>query len=230
MTSRSNNSAPARIMIVDDHDIIRHGIIRVIENQTDMVVCGYTDNGGSLLKLMRELKPDIVLMDIELQEYDGLKLTRMIRSHYPKIHVIMLSMYPESSHGVTALHCGASGYVAKEEVVTTLVSAIREVQKGNLFFCEQVKNHALRTLSGCRKRAGPMIDLLSDRERQVFSLIGKAYTSKMIADRLSVSIKTIETHRSRIKVKLDLDTSPALVLAAGSWLGTNGSLRPSMQQ
>lgn len=207
------------ILIVDDHPIVRYGINRIIEQEKDLLVCGETENPKQTLDFLKKNRPDIIILDITLESVlDGLSLTKTIRTQYPGIPILVLSMHDEMTYAQKALASGANGYIMKEESSRKLVPAIREVLAGDIYVSSRVKKEILHSFAKpTEEDIDNIIERLSDRERQVFTMIGAGHTTRSISDKLSVSIKTVETHRSRIKFKLSIDTTPELVLAAAAW-------------
>jgi DNA-binding NarL/FixJ family response regulator len=219
----------ARIAIVDDHAVVRYGITRILDGENDMELCGEAHNSATALEMIRKTHPDIVIVDISLQGMlDGLKLTKTLKSQSPGLLVLVLSMHDETIYAQKALGAGANGYIMKEESSEKLVSAIREVLKGEIYVSDEVKKCMLHNFANIEGRRDHSVDLLSDRERQVFLLIGAALTTRAIAEKLCVSIKTIETHRSRIKLKLSITNTSELVLSAAAWAEREGLAPPVM--
>jgi len=217
-TRKQSAKSKKRILIVDDHPIVRYGITRILNSEPDLVVCGDAENARTALDLIQSLKPDLVIVDISLRDMDGLQLTRTIRCDHPSLPIVILSMHDERVYAQKALRSGASGYIMKEESSEKLVSAIRQILKGEIYVSEEVKKNVLHAYAGKNKEKNTsIIDRLSDREREIFLLIGSGQTSRSIAHKLCLSVKTVETHRSRIKQKLELDTSAKLALAAMEW-------------
>lgn len=218
--SRAN---PARILVVDDHPVVRYGIARIINRERTMKVCGEAEDDAETLQMIEKARPDIVLLDISLKDADGLRVTKMIKSAYPDLPVLILSVHDEKLYGRRALRSGARGYVTKQESTDKLITAIREVLAGNIWINDKVEKSIVRVYAGMAdKRDQSIVDALSDREREVFILVGQGHSARDIADKLSLSVKTIETHRARIKQKLGVPTSQKLTAMAAEWLRTEG--------
>ena len=218
----------ARILIVDDHPIVRLGFSRAINREEDLAVCGEAEDGHEALQAIEKLKPDLVLLDISLKRFDGLKLTRIIRTDHPTIPVLILSMHDEAIYARKALQCGAKGYIMKAEPPEAIVAAVRRVLSGEVSVSDDVNKQVLTAfVTAPESRDRPLVDALSDRERQVFTLLGQGYSSRAIAGQLLLSVKTIETHRARIKLKLDIESNQQLLLGAAQWADHEG-LRPSL--
>jgi DNA-binding NarL/FixJ family response regulator len=217
-----------KILVVDDHPIVRYGISRILNKEEDLAVCGEAEDGNEALLAIEKHKPDLILMDISLKRYDGLKLTRIIRTDYPDIPVLILSMHDESVYARKALRCGAKGYIMKEESSEKLVSAIRQVLRGDIYVSDNVNKNVLTDFAGpAGKQDKSLVDALSDRERQIFILLGQGHSSRAIADKLLLSVKTVETHRSRIKLKLAMESNQQLLVTAAEWAAKEG-LKPAL--
>lgn len=217
-----------KILIVDDHPIVRYGISRILNKEEDLVVCGEAEDGNETLLAIDRLKPDLILMDISLKRYDGLNLTRIIHIDHPEIPVLILSMHDESVYARKALRCGAKGYIMKEESSEKLVPAIRRVLRGDVCVSENVNKNVLTAFTTpSSEPVTNLVDTLSDRERQVFILLGQGYSSRAIADKLFLSVKTVETHRSRAKLKLAMSNNQQLLVTAAEWAAKEG-LKPTM--
>jgi DNA-binding NarL/FixJ family response regulator len=218
----SSRSSKARVMIVDDHPIVRYGVAKMLNSEPDLTICGEAEDGNSVLEAVERLKPAIVLMDISLKGSDGLSLTRIIRNRHPNIPVLILSMHDEKIYARKALRSGASGYIMKEETSARLVTAVREVLAGGMYVSEDARNTVLQAYANRDTGQVSTVDRLSNRERQVFLLIGQCYTTRAIAGKLFVSTKTIDTHCARIKVKLGVENRARLLLVAAEWANSEG--------
>jgi len=217
-TSKKNDRQKRKVLIVDDHPIIRYGVARILSNEPDLDVCGDADSAHIAMECIEKLRPDIVVMDISLKGMDGLHLTKKIRSLYRNLPIVILSMHDERYYANRALRAGANGYVMKEESFHKLVAAIRTILNGDIFVSETVQKSVLHAYAGKEGTSElDVINKLSDREREIFLLIGVGHTSRTIADKLILSVKTIETHRSRIKQKLGLDSPAQMTMASMEW-------------
>jgi DNA-binding NarL/FixJ family response regulator len=208
-----------RILIVDDHPIVREGITKLIEQEKDMTVCGQAEDAHEARKALKTLKPDMVIVDISLKETSGMDLIKDIQALHPKIPVLTLSMHDESLYAERALRAGAKGYVMKEEAPEKVITAIRTVLSGQLYVSDRVTTKMMHKLVGSRSEpAAGGVDTLSDRELEVFLLIGQGFGTRQIAEKLFLSVKTIETYRSHIKEKLDLADATQLLQYAIQWV------------
>lgn len=211
-TDTPANAAKRKILLVDDHPLVRLGIGQLIDRQPDLIVCGQADNANEALDGVGRLNPDAVVLDLTLKESDGLEVLKNIRSQYPTVPVLVLSIHAESLYAELALRAGAQGYVMKSEPLATVLSAIRRVLDGGVYMSESMTNRMLH-----QHARGPAVaqvsplDQLSNRERQVLNLIGQWHTTRQIARKLHLSIKTVEHYRETLKAKLNLDSASALV-------------------
>lgn len=213
-------SAPGlqrRVLIVDDHPIVRQGLRRMIEPEPDLVVCGEVQTEREARAAIRALVPDVVIVDISLAQGDGLELVRDVHAQYPDLPMLVLSMHDELIYAERMLAAGASGYIMKQAASDQLLLALRQVLAGGRYLSEAL---AASLGQGRGEGAGGMvdpIDRLSNRELQVLSLIGRGLSSREAADGLGLSVKTVETHRQSLKRKLNLATNAQLVQYAINW-------------
>jgi DNA-binding NarL/FixJ family response regulator len=207
-----------KILIVDDHPIFCLGMSQLINKEKDLEVCGSEESAAKACKAIAELKPDLVIVDISLKDSDGIDLVKEINVHYGNLPVLVLSMYDESLYAERALQAGARGYIMKQEAITQVVQALRKVLMGEIYASDSVKEKAFQRLVSLRKPdyRSP-IDVLSDRELEVFRLIGEGLSTREIAGRLNLSIKTIGTYREKIKEKQGLKNYTQLVKMAVYW-------------
>lgn len=206
------------MLVVDDHPVVRHGITLVINAEPDLAVCGEAENEQSARRLLRELQPDVMVVDLSLGAGgDGFNIVRDVHAHFPQVPILVLSMHDETVYADRLFAQGAAGYIMKQAAAEQLVTALRAVLRGERFMSDNLKRH----LAERGADAGEQGDRLSARELQVISLIGSGLGTREIADRLSLSIKTVETHRLAIKRKLTLDTNAQLVQYAIKWHGTS---------
>ena len=207
-----------QILMVEDHPIFRLGLRELINQESDMVVCGEAQDAHTAWQAIQDLAPDLVIADITLEDGDGIGLTKRIKRHFRELPVLILSMHDEFLYAERALHAGAGGYIMKQEAMESVVTAVRQVLAGKIYLNERMKEHILANLSLPRqdRELAPM-ERLTDRELEVFSLIGQGLSTRDIAERLNLSIKTIGTHRERIKVKLRLKNANELLRHAVNW-------------
>jgi len=216
MTQSAPQQQVHRVLVVDDHPVVRHGITLVINAETDLTVCGEAENEQTARRLLRELQPDVMVVDLSLGAGgDGFNIVRDVHAHFPDVRILVLSMHDETVYADRLFAAGASGYIMKQAAAEQLVTALRQVLGGERFISENLKRHlAERGADGADQG-----ERLSARELQVISLIGTGLGTREIAERLSLSVKTVETHRLAIKRKLSLDTNAQLVQYAIKWHG-----------
>ncbi|MDZ4405383.1 response regulator transcription factor [Prosthecobacter sp.] len=208
-----------RLLIVDDHPIFRRGIAMLIEHEPDFVICGEAETAAQAMQLAERLAPDLVITDISLKDVNGIELVKSLKAMYPHLPVLVLSMHDESLYAERALRAGARGYLMKQAPPDQVVTAIRQVLRGELHLSSTANFLMLNAFaSGQRDKNTSSIEQLSDRELEIFELLGQGRGTSMIAHDLHVSVKTIEAHRAHIKTKLGLSTAPQLVRAAVEWV------------
>lgn len=208
-----------KIFIVDDHPIVRKGLSQLIDQEADLVTCGEASDAQSALQILMKLKPDLAIVDISLQGMDGIELTKNIRARYGNLPVLIISMHDESLYAERALRAGARGYIMKQEATEKMMEAIRRVLRGDLYISEKVSAGIVKKfVDGKSKRSSSPEELLSDRELEVFRLVGQGFGTRQIAEELRVSVKTVETYRANIKEKLNLKNARELIKHAVYWL------------
>lgn len=222
-----NGSRRRRIFIVDDHPIVRERLRELIDAEPDLVVCGEVDDRGAALTLLAKTKPDLAIIDLSLKTSLGLELVKDLRIQHPKVRMLVFSMHAESVYAERAIHAGAHGYITKQEATRNILHAIRQVLTGEVYVSDQVAR-AILTKMVARPGAGSTtpVDLLTDRELEVFNLLGRGCNTRQMAERLGLSTTTIETYRSQIKEKLKMTDATALVQYAIEWVH-GGRERPS---
>jgi DNA-binding NarL/FixJ family response regulator len=209
----------ARIYVVDDHVLIRHGLINVISTEPDMEVCGQAEDAIHGLEEIVRLKPDVVIVDIALKGLSGLELLKKIRALSPHILTLVVSIHPDSVFGIRALGAGARGYVMKHEATSRIVTAIRRLRAGSICISSELAEQLLhRSASHRTDRQTSFAPVLSERETEVVTLIGNGFTTREIAVKLNLSLKTVETHRGHIKEKLNSRNGTQLVQSCVRWV------------
>lgn len=208
-----------RVLLVDDHPILCEGLAQRINGEPDLVVCGQARDNHTALEALEKLRPDIAVVDIALGETSGIELIKDIKARHPRLPTLVLSMHDEALYAERSLHAGAKGYVMKQEEAEVLLHAIRQVLGGQVYLSDKVKDAIVNRLGG-NLPEGEITSLaqqLSDRELEVFQLIGDGYATHEIADRLHLSMKTVASHRENIKKKLNLKTIEELSRFAIHW-------------
>jgi DNA-binding NarL/FixJ family response regulator len=212
-----------RILLVDDHPLVRKGLGDVIAGQAGLEVCGEADDLATALAAFKQHGPDLVVADLKLQGDSGLDLIRQIRRESKSVKILVCSMYEESSFAERALRAGASGYVSKHESGSTILEAIRAVVAGEMYISGALKDEIVRRLLNVpADKADSPLHALSDREMQVFEMIGSGQSIREIADHLHISHRTVETYRDGIKNKLSLESSRDVVRYATQWMQDQG--------
>lgn len=217
MTFTADN--PAKILIVDDHAIVRYGMGVMLAGADDLTLCCEAENIGEALEAVHEQKPHAAVVDIVLKEENGLDLIRKLRAAGETLPLLVMSMHNESTHAEKALRAGAQGYIMKENADEVLVDALRAVLSGKLYVSDDVHEKMLRSyVTGDDEPQQDSIDALTAREKEIFELIGRGLTTKEIAQKLGSSPRTVEVHRANIKKKLDCDTAAQVVRTAVQWV------------
>ena len=225
MTAKKNDDKQdgnkAKVFLVDDHPIVRQGLAELINHEDDLEVCGQAEDAREALKEIKKQQPDMVIVDLSLKETSGVELIKDIKSQYTGLPVLALSMHDESIYAERALRAGARGYIMKQEATDEVISAIRKVLSGQIYASERMTAKMVRRLVGGTPEVGTSaIERLSDRELEVFLLIGQGYGTRQIAEKLFLSVKTIETYRAHIKDKLNLSGSAELLQYSIQWVNS----------
>ena len=216
--------AKSRVLLVEDHPVVRQGLAALIDDEPDLVVCGGVETAREVLPQVRKLKPHVVVVDISLGDANGLDVIKQIHDDRPDLPVLALSMHDEAVYAERALRAGAKGYVMKKEAMDRIMSAIRRVLGGEIYLSEKMASRILQKLvhpAGAAGDASP-IEALTTREFEVFTLIAQGVGPTEIATRLKLSVKTIETHREHVKEKLGVKTGAELTRFAVQWLMQHG--------
>lgn len=212
------NGARITIAIADDYPVMREGLARLIADEFGFAVSGTAATARELRALVSHQPPHVLVMDLMLQEADGLALIKDVAGLAPALRIVVFSDQPEDVYAERSLRAGAHGYVMKRDPVATLFRAIRDVASGGIAVSPRVSSTVLGRLMGRTSKPVGIVGTLTDRELQVFRLAGRALSTRVIAEKLGVSVKTVEAHRENIKGKLGLDTHTALVARAAQWL------------
>ncbi len=208
----------ARIFLVDDHPLVREWLTNLIHQQPDLSVCGEAESAPQALDAVAKLKPDIAIVDISLKSGSGIELIKNIRAVAREVAVIVLSMHDETLYAERALRAGARGYIMKRETAKKVIAAIRQVLDGKLYLSERITaSFAEKFVGGVSPSATPSVGQLSDRELEVFQLLGQGYETRQIAASLNISMKTVQAFCARIKEKLKLSSATELLREAVRW-------------
>ncbi len=213
-----------RILVVDDHSIVRRGFATLINQQRDMIVCGEAETAEEALRQIENCRPDLAIIDLSLKDsISGIDLIREIKRQFPGVLMLVVSMHDEGLYTERVLRAGAKGYIMKQEVDSEMIRALRCVLNGGVYLSENMNSQILSGDGTRRTRySESMIEQLSDREFEVFRLLGRGLGTRRIAETLNVGIKTVETFRSRIKEKLGIEDGNQLVQVAVEWAVRNG--------
>jgi DNA-binding NarL/FixJ family response regulator len=212
-----------KIFIVDDHPIFRKGLAHLINDEDDMTVSGEAEDVFGAIQEIKKNLSDMVIADITLKDTSGLELIKYITDHFPKIPVLVLSMHDETVYAERALKAGARGYIMKQEMTENVAEAIRHVLSGRIYLSERMNEKLLNVLFGKTRNSEPSdvsnpCSMLSDRELEIFSLVGKGFKRKQIAEKLNLNVNTVGTYRERIKEKLNFQTSAEMTAMAIRWI------------
>lgn len=219
MSPRGAAQRRARILIVDDHAIVRHGMVQLANQQLDAEICHEANSAEAALTLLDQHELDMVIVDASLAGVSGVELVARIKRKWPAMPVLLLAHLDDGLSLERALRAGANGYVLKQEPTEALVAAMRKVLSGGVFLSEHMQQVVLQHyLSGARGSSSSIVDVLSPRERQIFEMIGQGYGTSQIAAKLARSVKTIEAHRATIKQKLGLRSGIELTQFAAGWV------------
>lgn len=216
--------AKKRILIVDDHPMMREGLSQLIAGDASLELCGEAANAAAALDAVTRLSPDLLLADISLPDKNGLELIKDVLAVQPGLKILVISMHDEAFYAERVLRAGARGYIMKHEGGQRIGAAIRQVLEDRVYVSEAISAKILNHFSGRKADAGKnLVEGLSDREFEVFQLIGEGKSTRDIAEQLHLSVKTVEVHRLNIKNKLGLKTSAELIRAAVRWVETQGA-------
>lgn len=222
--SRKTTPRTVRVVIVDDHPLVRERLTEVIQSEPGFIICGEAEDRIEALEVISTTRPDIAIVDLTLKNSNGIDLIKDIRARGPDLKVLVVSMHDETLHAERAIRAGARGYITKQEATRKILQALDTVRRGEVYLSDKVAMSIARQATGHpRARPGLRIDRLSDREFQVFELIGKGCSTRDIAAKLHLDIRTIETYRARIKEKLGLNNANELLQHAIHWGQIGGS-------
>jgi len=208
----------ARVLLVDDHPILRKGLAQMINMEQDLTVCGEAEDAGKAFELVGTLQPDVAVVDISLKTGNGIELVKNVKARYPELPILVLSMHDESLYAERALRAGAKGYIMKRETTRKVIEGIRQILDGKVFVSDSVKEAlALRLVENKTQTPLSPVEQLSDRELEVFEMLGQGLGTRQIADALRVSIKTVQAYCARAKEKLNVRSATELLREAIRW-------------
>lgn len=209
-----------RILLVDDHPMIRERLVELIEREADLEVCGEAEDRHEALDLVAALKPGLAIVDLTLKSSLGIELIKDLQARFPEVKILVVSMQDEMIYADRCIHAGARGYITKQQASRHVMRAIRQVLAGGIYLSETMTHHVLERSAGRPVQREPLeiVSKLTDRELQVFELVGKGLSTRQIADLLFLDTKTIETYRARIKEKLGFKDGSELLQRAIAWV------------
>jgi DNA-binding NarL/FixJ family response regulator len=211
------------VLIIDDHPLLREGLAKLIDEQKDLRVCGSFEEGSAALQAFDTLDADIVVVDLCLKGTSGIEVIKELKQQCPSVPTLVLSMYDEPFYTERALRSGARGYISKRESPDKVIAAIRHVLSGYIYLSDSMETQMLNPLYlGKSQTTDSLVDRLSDRELEVFQLLGRGHETREMADKLKISSKTVQVYREHIKEKLNLENSTQLIQQAALWVQSKG--------
>jgi DNA-binding NarL/FixJ family response regulator len=208
----------AKVLVVDNHPVVRKGLAHIIDGEPDVRVCGEAASASEALKMAADLKPDLAIVDVSLRDGSGIELIKDLRVRHADLPVLVFSMHDEAFYAERVLRAGARGFVSKEEACATILTAIRRVLTGEVYVSEKMTSRMISKIVDAKPGAGTSpADLLTNRELEVFELAGQGLGTRQVAKRLFLSVKTVEAHREKIKKKLKLSSASELLQYALQW-------------
>lgn len=219
------NAGKSKILIVDDHPLVRHGMAQLINQEPDLRICCEAGNVEEAMEAARNCTHDLAIVDISMEGISGIELIKMLKVKYENLPVLVISMHDESLYAERALRAGAKGYVMKQEAPETILTAIRQILRGDIHVSDKIRSRMLRQISDAPTQANSIpLNKLGDRELEILQLIGQGFRTAEIAKKINRSIKTIEAHRANIKKKLDLKNAAELIHFAVQWAERPGAV------
>src|SRR5438270_148711 len=216
-TSKTGEARKSRVFLIDDHPLVREGLVNLINCQRDLAVCGEAEDSAGAITGIAKTRPDVALVDISLKNESGLELVKNLEQRFPLVGLIVLSMHDEALYAERALRAGAKGYVMKRESTKSILTAIRRVLSGDVYVSERVVSAMAKRMGSSRKAAAEPVERLSDRELEIFRLLGQGRTTSQIAEDLHLSLKTVQAYCARAKEKFGVTSLTELLRAAIRW-------------
>ena len=219
-----------KVFLVDDHPLVREHLTTLLQREQDLQVCGEAADAPTALSLITQQEPDLVILDISLKRSHGLELLKDLKGLRPHQPVLVLSMHDETLYAERALRAGAMGYITKEEATVSVLSAVRKVLAGQVYLSERMAGRMMQKMvNGATDQAGSPLEVLADRELEVFQMVGRGMGTRQIAEELRLGIKTVESYKARIKEKLRLTDGNELLQHAIQWVQGEGGTRPKAE-
>jgi DNA-binding NarL/FixJ family response regulator len=216
---KETENRKAKVFLVDDHPLVREHLTALLQREADLEVCGEAGDAPTALALISRQSPDLVILDISLKQSNGLELIKDLKQMWPELPVLVLSMHDEMLYAERSLRAGALGYITKEEATVSVLSAVRKVLGGQVYLSERMAERMMkRMVSGAKDELGSPLEVLTDRELEVFQMLGRGLGTRQIAEELRLGIKTVESYRARIKEKLQLKDGNQLLQHAIQWV------------
>jgi len=210
---------PCRVVVVDDHPLVRLGLEQLLAGEDDFEICGFAESEAEALGVIEERCPDLIVVDISLKNGSGLDLVKHLASKDRSVKILVSSMHDENLFAERALRAGAKGYINKETAIDCMIEALRKVRSGSIYLSEAMTDRLLQAIAYSDLSEGKApLEQLSDREFEVFEFIGQGLTTRAVAERLGLSVKTVETYRENIKNKLSLENNNELICRAAQWV------------
>jgi DNA-binding NarL/FixJ family response regulator len=217
-SSQTGKAKAKRILLVDDHPVVRDGFAEVINREADLVVCAVAEDRAGAMQAVESFHPDLAVIDLTLKNSSGMELIKDIHVRWPDLLILVVSMHNENLYAERVLRAGAKGFITKQQATRDILQAIRRVLNGGVYLNESTGASVLARLASKPTAEGDaVLDILTDRELQVFELTGQGFSTREIAGQLHIDMKTVETYRLRIKEKLNLETSSDLLKVAIRW-------------
>jgi DNA-binding NarL/FixJ family response regulator len=217
LSQPTGKTQATRILLVDDHPIIRERLTEIINHEQDLMVCAEAEDRAAALQAVSTARPNLAIIDLALKNSNGLELIKDIHARWPRLLMLVVSMQDESLYAERVMRAGARGYITKQEATRNILVAIRRVLSGEIYLSDKTASTVIAHITAKPRAGGSVADRLTDRELQVFELTGTGLSTKGIAERLCIDVKTVETYRIRIKEKLDLKDSSELLQMAIRW-------------
>ena len=218
-TQRNSTGTRSKVFLVEDHPVTRDGLAQLINYQDDLCMCGTAGTVAKALEGIENSKPDLAIVDVSLPDGHGIELVKDLRARFPALRILMLSMHDETLYAERALRAGAGGYIMKQESTNTVLAAARQILRGVTYLSPKLQERVLqRFASGISTPVNSEIERLTDRELEIYELIGRGRGTREIAQHLRLSVSTVETHRAHLKEKLELESATELVRRAVEWV------------